>query len=430
MEWVRDLLARGVDVDDRVRRIGQLVEIVVAAIRGIVSDGVLTRGFSAIDDIEFLDWLRSHGASDDALTSPVLVGGYDLAFAFRGGDPSRPSMAAGVALENAARLFFTYKGAMFWKMQAGMGDVVFAPLYQVLRRRGVRFRFFHRVTGLRLAADRRSVGAIDMDRQLELADPGAEYDPLEDVRGLPCWPAEPRWAQVAGADRRSAASLESFWAPSPDAAALTLIAGRDFDRVIFGISLGAVPHLCGELIDASDRWRAMVEHVATVPTQAFQIWLTATTRELGWAWPLSNMSSFVEPFDTYADMSHLLDREAWPAGEGAGSVAYFCNALPATREPAAAPDPAFPAAAEATVKANAIAFLRRWGSHLWPACVDPATGEFRWDLLAGGGAARARPDSTRSSGAPTSTPRIATCSRFPAPAATASSPARPASTTS
>jgi len=37
------------------------------------------------------------------------------------------------------------------------------------------------------------------------------------------------------------------------------------------------------------------------------------------------------------------------------------------------------------VKGNAIAFLRRWGSHLWPACVDPTTGEFRWELLAGSG---------------------------------------------
>ena len=63
----------------------------MASIRGIVRDDVLTKGFAAIDDREFLDWLRSHGASADALKSPVLIGGYDLAFAFRGGDPTRPS---------------------------------------------------------------------------------------------------------------------------------------------------------------------------------------------------------------------------------------------------------------------------------------------------------------------------------------------------
>ena len=34
-------------------------------------------------------------------------------------------------------MFFTYRGALFWKMRAGMGDVVFAPFYEVLKRRGV-----------------------------------------------------------------------------------------------------------------------------------------------------------------------------------------------------------------------------------------------------------------------------------------------------
>ena len=244
------------------------------------------------------------------------------------------------------------------------------------------------MTGLRLAADRRSIGAIDMARQVELVNPDVEYEPLEDVEGLPCWPAEPRWAQVRDADRVRGTNLESFWAPSPDAAALTLTAGRDFDRVIFGISLGAVPYLCRELIDASDRWRAMVEHVGTVPTQAFQVWLTATTQDLGWPWPLSNMSSFVEPFDTYADMSHLLDRERGPpeSGRGASPTSAMRCTGPRARPPR--PIPPIAATAEDAVKANAIEFLRRWARHLWPASVDPATGEFRWELLAGGGAAR------------------------------------------
>ena len=35
-------------------------------------------------------------------------------------------------------------------MTAGMGDVVFAPLYHALRARGVEFRFFHRVDRLGL----------------------------------------------------------------------------------------------------------------------------------------------------------------------------------------------------------------------------------------------------------------------------------------
>ena len=74
-----------------------------------------------------------------------MHGHYDLSFAYEGGDPGRPRFPAGLALHLTMRMFLDYKGALFWKMRAGMGDVVFAPLYQALRRRGVRFRFFHRL---------------------------------------------------------------------------------------------------------------------------------------------------------------------------------------------------------------------------------------------------------------------------------------------
>ena len=37
-----------------------------------------------------------------------------------------------MALRGALRMFFTYRGAMFWRMRSGMGDAVFAPLYKVL----------------------------------------------------------------------------------------------------------------------------------------------------------------------------------------------------------------------------------------------------------------------------------------------------------
>ena len=37
-------------------------------------------------------------------------------------------------------------------MTAGMGDAVMAPLYQALRKRGVKFEFFHRVDALHLDA--------------------------------------------------------------------------------------------------------------------------------------------------------------------------------------------------------------------------------------------------------------------------------------
>jgi uncharacterized protein with NAD-binding domain and iron-sulfur cluster len=388
--WARERAQRSLDGNDAVRHTWQLIEITAACIRGVLRDRLLTdpRGFAAIDDQEFQDWLRASGAPDEALECAVLRGGYDLAFAFRGGDPAHPAMGAGIGLQNAARLFFTYKGALFWRMQAGMGDVVFAPLYLVLRARGVRFRFFHRVTSLRLAADRRSIGAIDLGRQVELVDPSAEYEPLVDVGGLPCWPSEPRWEQVRDAARVRGKNLESFWDAPPDAGALTLRAGTDFDRIVFGISLGSVPHLCSELMEASPRWRDMVAHVLTVPTQAFQLWLNADANALGFKWPGASCSGYVEPFDTYADMEHLLARESWPDAERVKSLAYFCNVLTEPGLPPAAPDPAYAAASDATVKRNVREFLRRAVGQFWPGAVDAGANDFRWEFLAGAGAAQ------------------------------------------
>ena len=390
LAWARAKAGRLLDSDDDIRHTWQLMEIVGACIRGVFRHHLLTNpaGLAAIDDHEFGQWLRDCGAPAEAVECAVLRGGYDLAFAFRGGDPARPAMGAGIGLENAARLFFTYKGALFWRMQAGMGDVVFAPLYLVLRDRGVRFRFFHRVRALHLAADRRSIGAIEIGRQVDLRDSDGEYEPLVDVGGLPCWPAEPRWEQLRDASRTRGSNLESFWAAPPDAGLLTLRAGEDFDRVVFGISLGAVPHLCPELIEASPRWKAMVERVETVPTQALQLWLGADATTLGWRWPGANCSSYVEPFDTYADMGHLLARERWPADEPVRGLAYFCNALTEPGPPPPAPDPVYAAAAHTAVKDNALEFLRRSVGHFWPGAVDPTGGDFRWDLLAGAGAAR------------------------------------------
>ena len=59
-----------------------------------------------------------------------------------------PRLAAGVGLRGGLRVFLTYKGAMMWKMRAGMGDTIFTPYYKLLKRRGVRFEFFNNVTNL------------------------------------------------------------------------------------------------------------------------------------------------------------------------------------------------------------------------------------------------------------------------------------------
>jgi uncharacterized protein with NAD-binding domain and iron-sulfur cluster len=357
------------------RRAAEAADLVITCLQGAIRDGLLLHpaGFAAIDDLDFREWLESHGARSETADSPLVRGMYDLVFAYEEGDQRRPRFAAGLGVFLAGKLFFEYRGSIFWGMEAGSGDVVFAPLYQALRARGVRFAFFHRVDRLHVSNDGGSIEAVSVGRQAQPADARADYDPLVRVKGLPCFPSRPLDEQLAA----STTSEET----------VVLRAGEDFDELVLATSLGIVPEICGELIDRSSRWRAMVDHVATVPTQSLQIWLSRRESELGWHHPRATVSGYVAPFDTYASMTHLIPREDWAAGSRPETIAYFCSALPAGNR-------TDPEAARRVVRANAVDQLTHFVGHIWPHAATP-TGGFRWDLLCGenGAAGEERLDS-------------------------------------
>ena len=368
---IRAQIDRCVTADNEVRRLWEVLEIVLTVLRGAIRSGLATdpRGFDALDEYEWRDWLRDNGASDTALDGAFVRALYDLVFAYEDGDVSRPRIAAGQALRGSMRAFFTYRGAFFWKMNAGMGDIVFAPFYEVLKKRGVRFRFFHRLTNVGIASegDRSYVKALDFDVQARVAG-GGEYRPLKKVRGLPSWPADPDYAQlVDGARLRRERRLFEAHADQRRVGKLSLRVEKDFDFVVLAVGLGAIPHLCPEILEKDRRWREMVARVKTVGTQAFQIWMKPTMRELGWKQGPVSLSGFVEPFDTWADMSHLAPVETWPKAPGA--IAYFCSVLPEGH----GPDPA------EEVRQSAIDFLEREVGHLWPRA--KVGGRFKWEAL-------------------------------------------------
>src|SRR5262249_14538659 len=147
-----------------------LLDLASTSLTGILADGVLFNGFFSIDQWEWSDWLRHHGAHASTLDSAVVRGTYDYVFGFEGGDVNRRGVAAGVCTHGLLRLGFTWKGSVFYEMQAGMGDAVFAPLYESLSRQGVKFRFFHRVDHLGLDEERTRVETITVSRQVTLKD--------------------------------------------------------------------------------------------------------------------------------------------------------------------------------------------------------------------------------------------------------------------
>ena len=105
--------------NDAARHLWSLADLVVTTLRGILADGLLThpRGFAAINDEEYRAWITRHGASPETLESPLVRGVYDLVFGFQDGDPQRPRFAAGLGLFLSGKLFFEYRGSIFWKLQ-------------------------------------------------------------------------------------------------------------------------------------------------------------------------------------------------------------------------------------------------------------------------------------------------------------------------
>jgi uncharacterized protein with NAD-binding domain and iron-sulfur cluster len=358
----RDELRAALSADPAMRRTWQLVDLVVSCLQGMAADGLLAgRGYDRIDHLDFREWLAGHGAAAETLDSPIVRGMYDLAFAYEGGDRARPRFAAGLGLSLAGRMLFDFKGSIFWRMQAGMGEIVFAPVYEALARRGVEFRFFHKLDRLRLGPGR-SVAAIDLTRQADLAPGRDHYEPLVRVGGVPCWPGRPLVGQLA-ADPGDA--LESHAWPGEGTGTETLVAGEDFEVAVLAVSVGMLPHVAADLVAADPAWRSMVDRVATVATRSAQLWLDASEAELGWRGPPGvTLSGFGDTFDTWASMSHLLPREGWPSPGGPRSLAYLCGAMPD---------------GEDDVRWTLQQFLEDEVGALWPG--SRGADGFRWNLL-------------------------------------------------
>ena len=382
MDGFEDRITATVGDTPASERVLEVVDAFVTIALGLMRDGVATdeRGFSVLDAFDLRDWLLLHGARTSTVEGGFVRGIYDLVFAYRDGKKDRPSLSAGVGLRGIMRMLFEYRGAFAYRMQAGMGDVIFAPYYEVLKRRGVRFEFFSEVASLVSAEDGSRIEEVVVERQAHVKD-GKDYEPLISVHGLPCWPAEPDWDQLVDEGLGRRRNFESPW-PEPERVGepIRLRADRDFDQIVFGLSVGSIPTVCRDLITRRPAWRDMVDNLATVPTQALQIWLSQSSADLG-ADPTSPVvAGYIEPFDTWADMSHLLTAEDWPEGAAPCGIHYFCSPLPDPPDPA---DPDYQGRADALVLANATWYLNHAVGHFLPSAVDIFPPEFRWPLLVG-----------------------------------------------
>lgn len=377
--WAKDHYGSSLD-NDLKRHLFVMIDMSIAIIRGLISEGLLSEqvDFDVLDQYDMVEWLKKNDASDVTCESGLIHGMYDLMLAYQNGDTKKPSFGAGTFIHFAMRMTLTYRGSIFWKMQAGMGDTIFGPIYEVLKKRGVEFKFFHCVDTLKVSEDGVNIDSIDINVQATTK--AGTYDPLVEINDLLCWPAKPNYEQLNEGEelKKQKINLESFWTQWKPVDQFSLKRGKDFDIVVLGIPVASHQFICDDLIKRNTRWSDMVKNVQTTRTLALQLWMQPDLEGLGWKGGSPIIDSYVEPFNTWADMSQLIDREQWPPSAILNNIAYFCGPMKGGIPPLKDVDA--PEKETKAVKDMAIEWLKKNPGFIWPKAVS-ANGELDWSIL-------------------------------------------------
>ncbi len=313
------------------RELVATIDVVIALLRGLLSprhgvprDGDLGR----VSTFELMDWLASNGADARSLRRcRVLDGLYDAPFAYRGGDRNAPVLEASTGARLFLRILFTYKHALAWLLSAGATETVVAPAYEVLRDRGVGFRWYHRLTRVELDGER--ITRLVFARG---ARPRPGYEPLVERGGFRGFPPAPDWSQLEDGEALRARGVDFYsrFAPRGEQTEVTLEVGRDFDDVVLALPMGCVvPDPDGHSpvqawLDAVPAARACLERLHLVPTVAAQLWFREPAADVG----LDGLAmvGWAAPLSIVCDMTPVIAHERWP--HPPGGCAYLCGAWP------------------------------------------------------------------------------------------------------
>jgi len=389
--WLWDILGNILEGNDKTRRAFVILDLGIAILNGMIKDrvliwkdGKLDIQFDVINEYDYREWLIKNGAHPTITAyCPLVTAMYDGPFSFKFGNANSPDVEAGTSLRIFLRLAFTCKEHVVWKMQAGMGDTIFAPLYELLvRDYGVQFKFFHEVKSLKLNADKTSVASIVIARQVDLKVENV-YEPLIDVKGLPCWPSEPVYDYIESdqADflKKNKIDLESPWANWEAKEIIELHHERDFETIIAGFSLATVPYICAEMVQAFPSWYKMVQKVQTVQTQSWQLWFNADAAQLEIEED-KILSTYVETMDTFASMNQLLERENWSQAHTPKYMVYLCGAMQHSYLELPHNIHIFQENEAKASKKRLEHYLENHFKHLIPKAFDE-NGNFIWELL-------------------------------------------------
>lgn len=352
-------------------RILLLIDLGTTTCLGMLEDDVFgPTGFEGIDGQDLRQWLLRHGALPSTAWSGPIATWYNAIAAYERGDPGQPNMSAGMGLQGLLRLGLTWQGAFSFQLNSEIGDSLIAPIHQVLRDRGVRLCYFHRIWDLLPSADGTSIAAVEIECQAELksGDP-ASYDPFIDVDGRKVWPDEPKKEQLLAPAPTDANTL-SFYAPRGPST-LILKEGQHFHEVVYALPVATARWYCSRLINQRPEWRRMVDGLGTCETQSLRLWLKPTLEQMGWDYGQAVLSGYYEPLATWENEDQLIASETWPPSQTPGSIATLFGVLPGA--PLHYPGPHavdYPEQRTKQAITTAIEFCNRFVGPLWPCTTE------------------------------------------------------------
>jgi uncharacterized protein with NAD-binding domain and iron-sulfur cluster len=393
--WFEKAFSHAIEKHDRLRRIISVIEWMEVTLTGVLEDvydpDTHTFNYQKINHYNYLDWLKKHGASDLVLDCALVRFMYTGSFAnlLNGGTGK---LAADIGLR-MLMVSVDYKGCLVWKLTAGTADTIITPIYQVLRHRGVKFKYFHKIRQVH-HSESGKIEKISVAEQIKLRDGVDEYDPFLNVGGLNSWPAEPLYDQIdpdqAKKLKENDVNLEISWSDWENYRELTLEEGKDFDQVLLGIPVAALKHVCSDIIEHNSQWKKMVEKVETTQTAQVQVWTKPTLRELGMKvedWGMAegdepNSVIYANYLYSWTDMSLIIDAEEWPESLKPGHLSYWCGTIPEASPMEPFSKHWFPKTQQARIMGITEQWLYSHGGWLWPEATSRELPQgFNFDLM-------------------------------------------------
>ncbi|MCH2032838.1 MAG: NAD(P)-binding protein [Tenacibaculum sp.] len=326
------------------RRTLLMLELGAVCLKGVFSEVYNSDNneyeWDKINKYDFREWLVKHGATNELLDFAIVRFIYYGTFGnVYGGNnvEEKGKIGADIGIKMITRIP-SYKGCFVYYLAAGTGGTFIAPLALVLKNRGVKFKYFHKVTNIKYS-DTDHIEEINFDIQVELKNKNLEYNPFVIQNGIHQWTSKPDYSQIeenqAQRIQENNIDLESNYSEWNEASKLTLTRGNGFDIAIVATSVKPLKHIAKEILKNNTKWTEMVSNIATTPTLNVQFWLNNNDEELGFNhgnWGMeknqyANTVIYEDYLYSWTSMTYIEKFEKWK-NEKPRQISYWCGVWP------------------------------------------------------------------------------------------------------